>query len=51
MDKSFDCVKMVREIRDKHYEETKDMSQEEKIEYIKRQAKNLEPKIRMKMKG
>ena len=28
-EKSFDCVKWTREVRDRHYEETKDMSFEE----------------------
>lgn len=31
--KSFDCVKMTREIRDKIYEETKHMSRSEIIEW------------------
>jgi len=33
--KKFDCVKMVRDIRDKMYEENKDKSISEYIEYIK----------------
>ena len=32
-DKSFDCVKMTREIRDKIYEKTKHMSRSEIIEW------------------
>ena len=36
--KKFDAVKMVREIRDKLYEETKDMSDKERIEHIRKDA-------------
>ncbi len=31
--KTFDCIKMVREIRDRIYEENKNKSQQEMIEY------------------
>ena len=36
--KKFDCVKMVRDIRDQMYEENKDKSISEYIEYIKSEA-------------
>ena len=42
MEKKFDCVKMVREIRDKHYEETKNMTCEERIKYIKESARKFD---------
>ena len=35
------AVEMVRNIRDKHYEETKDLSTEEQLEYIQRKAGKL----------
>ena len=38
MEKKFDAVKMTREIRDKIYEEIKDMSTEERIAYFKKEA-------------
>jgi hypothetical protein len=50
MEKKFDCVKMVREIRDKHYEETKNMTREERIKYIKEKAKALDAKLKTKTK-
>ncbi len=36
--KSFDCVKMVREIRDKMYEEQKNMSDKDLIAYYHQRA-------------
>ena len=38
---SVKAVEMVRKIRDKHYEETKDLSTEEQLEYIQRKAGKL----------
>ena len=35
------AVEMVRNIRDKHYAETKDLSSEEQLEYIRRKAEKL----------
>ena len=35
------AVEMVRNIRDKHYAETKDLSTEEQLEYIRRKAEKL----------
>ena len=37
---------MVREIRDKHYEEIKDMNNEEIINYFKKKSKELRKKIK-----
>lgn len=39
--KTFDAVKMVREIRDQHYEQTKDMSQEERVAFYREKAQKL----------
>ncbi|NLE00651.1 MAG: hypothetical protein GX640_12340 [Fibrobacter sp.] len=38
MQKSFDCVKMVREIRDRHFEENKGKSRKEVIERYRQKA-------------
>ena len=35
------AVDLVREIRDKHHEETKNMNSEDKLIYIKNKAKEL----------
>ena len=34
-------IDMVRKIRDKHYKETKDLSVEAQIKYVKRKSKEL----------
>lgn len=39
--KTFDAVKMVREIRDQHYQETKDMTTEERIALYREKAQKL----------
>lgn len=39
--KTFDAVKMVREIRDRHYEQTKDMTKEERIAFYREKARRL----------
>ena len=38
---SVKAVEMVRNIRDKHYAETKDLSTEEQLEYVQRKADKL----------
>ena len=38
---SVKAVEMVRNIRDKHYAETKDLSNEEQLKYIQRKAGKL----------
>jgi len=35
------AIEMVRKIRDKHYEETKDLSVEEQIKFVKDKAREL----------
>lgn len=37
--KSFDCVEMKRKIQEKIYEETKDLSRDELIDYFRRDAR------------
>lgn len=39
--KTFDAVKMMREIRNAHYEETKDMTTEERILFYRKKAEKL----------
>ena len=41
MKKKFDAVKMVREIRDNLYKETKRMSSKERIKFYHQQAKEV----------
>ena len=36
------AVEMVRKIRDKHFEETKDLSVEKQIEFVRDKAKRLQ---------
>lgn len=38
MKKTIDCIKMVREIRDRHYEDNKDKSRKEIIEKYREKA-------------
>lgn len=39
--KTFDAVKMVREIRDKHHEQFKDKPIEERIAYYRKKARDF----------
>lgn len=39
-------VDMIRKIRDKHYEETKGLSVEEQIRFIKAKSKDLQKKLK-----
>jgi len=39
-------VEMVRKIRDKHYEETKGLSVEEQIEFIRKKSKDLQKRLK-----
>ncbi len=39
-------VNMVRKIRDKHYEETKGLSVEEQIKFIRGKSKDLQKKLK-----
>jgi hypothetical protein len=36
------AIEMVRKIRDKHYEETKDLSVKEQIKFVRDKAKRLQ---------
>ncbi|MBS3918239.1 MAG: hypothetical protein KG012_05070 [Deltaproteobacteria bacterium] len=39
------AIEMVRKIRDKHYEETKNLSVEEQIKFVRDKAKRLQEKL------
>jgi len=39
-------VELVRKIRDKHYEETKGLSVEEQIEFIRKKSKDLQKRLK-----
>lgn len=41
------AVETVRKIRDKHYEETKSLSVEEQIKFIKQKSKELQKRLRV----
>lgn len=43
--KTFDAVRMVREIRDQHYEETKDMTPDERIAFYREKAERLHRRL------
>lgn len=45
MKKKFDTVKMVRDIRDKIYQETRHMSQEEYLAHIRKGSKKLHDEL------
>jgi len=40
------AVEMVRKIRDQHYEQTKNLSIEEQIKYIRNKSKELQKKLK-----
>jgi len=42
MKKTFDAVKMVRDIRDKMYQKTKNMSSQELIQYYREAARRVQ---------
>ena len=46
MEKNFDAIKMVRDIRDKIYEEVKDMSCEDRIKYFNEKGKQADKELR-----
>jgi len=50
MEKNFKAINMVRKIRDKIYEEIKNMSVEEKIEYFNKQGKEAKKELGKKIK-
>jgi len=39
------AIEMVRKIRDKHYEETKNLSVEEQIKFVRDKAKRLQERL------
>lgn len=39
-------VELIRKIRDKHYEETKGLSVEEQIKFIRRKSKDLQKRLK-----
>ena len=41
------AVEMVRKIRDKHFDETKELSVEEQIKFIKKKSGELQKKLRI----
>lgn len=45
-EKTFDAVASVRRIRDEIYQETKDMSSEERIAYFRKRSEEMETKHR-----
>lgn len=44
-------VDMVRKIRDRHYEETKDLSVKEQIKFIKDKSKGLQKRLEKSRKS
>ncbi len=44
--KTFDAVKMVRRIRDAHYEQTKDMTKEERLAFYREKGREAQEKLR-----
>ncbi len=47
--KNFDCVKMMRNIREQIYQETKDLSGKEYIEKLKKEFPELHKKEKIKV--
>ena len=43
--KSLDAVAMVRKIRDTHYEQTKDMTEKERLAFYQEQGKQAQEKL------
>jgi len=41
------AIDLVRKIRDKHYEETKDFSEEEQIKFVKDKSKKLQKRLKI----
>ena len=44
-EKSFDAVAMVREIRDAHYEQTKDMTAEERLDFHRERGRRAQEEL------
>lgn len=45
------AVEMVRKIRDKHYEDTKDLSVTEQIRFIKEKSKKLQEQLKRRKRS
>jgi hypothetical protein len=45
------AVEMVRKIRDKHFDETKGLSVEEQIKFIKRKSKKLQKGLKISQRS
>jgi len=43
--KTSDAVQMIREIRDQHYEQTKDMTPEERVAFYREKAEALDESL------
>lgn len=43
--KTFNAVKMVREIRDAHYEQTKNMTAEERLAFYRKKGQEAQEKL------
>lgn len=46
MKKDFDAVEMVRRIRDAHYEQTKEMTKEERLAFYREQGRRAQEKLK-----
>jgi hypothetical protein len=44
-EKSFDAVAMVRKIRDAHYEQTKDMTEEERLAFHREKGRKAQKEL------
>ena len=49
MEKKFDTIKMVREIRNKIYNDIKDMSPEDRVKYLNGQGESAEANLRKRI--
>lgn len=45
MKKAFDAVEMVRRIRDAHYEQTKDMTPEERLAFYREKGREAQAEL------
>jgi hypothetical protein len=45
MKKNYDVLKEIRKIRERHYEETKNMSMKERMEYYRKGAERFKQKF------
>ena len=50
MKKTFDAVKMVRDIRDKLYKKTRNMTDKEKIDFYRKRAAEFHDRLRIHSK-